>query len=50
METVLQNTKESITDIGVQLAGKYLTFALDEEEFAIEILKVRACYEISVAT
>ncbi len=31
----------SVSELGVQLAGKYLTFLLDEEEFGIEILKVQ---------
>ena len=30
----------AVEEIGERLAGKYLTFKLDQEEFAIEILKV----------
>lgn len=40
MSTVKGKSETEIISIGKQLAGKYLTFALDKEEFAIEILKV----------
>lgn len=34
------NTTDNIDSIGTKLAGKYLTFALNNEEYAIEILRV----------
>jgi purine-binding chemotaxis protein CheW len=34
-------TAEQPTDLGEQLAGKYLTFQLADEEYGLEILKVR---------
>lgn len=40
----------NITDIGLQLAGKYLTFALDNEEYAIEILKVNQIIRLQEIT
>jgi purine-binding chemotaxis protein CheW len=36
--------------IGVYLAGKYLTFALDKEEYAIEILKVNQIIRLQQIT
>lgn len=33
-------TSATSSNIGTELAGKYLTFTLDKEEYAIEILKV----------
>ena len=36
MSTVLETT-----EIGTNLAGKYLTFTLGNEEYGLEILKVR---------
>jgi purine-binding chemotaxis protein CheW len=40
MNTALEKQQDTVHEIGAQLAGKYLTFALDKEEYAIEILKV----------
>jgi purine-binding chemotaxis protein CheW len=37
-ETMVGN---SVGELGMQLAGKYLTFMLDDEEYGIEILKVQ---------
>ena len=34
-------TNGSCSDVGTALAGKYLTFKLGREEYALEILKVR---------
>ncbi|MDA3835911.1 MAG: chemotaxis protein CheW, partial [Spirochaetales bacterium] len=31
----------TLAEVGTQLAGKYLTFALGSEEYGLEILKVR---------
>jgi purine-binding chemotaxis protein CheW len=36
-----QTTLEPITAAGANLAGKYLTFALQRESYGIEVLKVR---------
>ncbi len=43
MEAVLENAvtdKAALEDVG-SLGGKYLTFMLDDEEYGLEILKVR---------
>ncbi len=40
MEAVLERPTTR-TDAGLDLGGKYLTFMLDDEEYGIEILKVR---------
>jgi purine-binding chemotaxis protein CheW len=37
-------------EIGLQLAGKYLTFTLDKEEYAIEILKVNQIIRLQEIT
>lgn len=37
-------------EIGAKLAGKYLTFALDKEEYAIEILKVNQIIRLQPIT
>jgi purine-binding chemotaxis protein CheW len=42
--------KENGSDIGLRLAGKYLTFALDKEEYAIEILKVNQIIRLQEIT
>ncbi len=41
MATVTQNTKSTDTDLSQTLGGKYLTFKLGEEEYGVQILKVR---------
>jgi purine-binding chemotaxis protein CheW len=38
------------SDIGIQLAGKYLTFLLGEEEFGLEILKVQEIIQMQKVT
>ncbi len=46
METTMEpatriNNTESTTEIARDLSGKYLTFMLDQEEYGLEILKIR---------
>lgn len=43
MQSVLERPveHEAASDTGVELGGKYLTFLLDDEEYGLEILKVR---------
>jgi len=38
------------TDVGMQLAGKYLTFKLAEEEYGLEILKVQEIIQMQSVT
>jgi purine-binding chemotaxis protein CheW len=38
------------TDVGLQLAGKYLTFRLAEEEYGLEILKVQEIIQMQAVT
>jgi purine-binding chemotaxis protein CheW len=38
------------SDVGVQLAGKYLTFKLAEEEYGLEILKVQEIIQMQAVT
>jgi purine-binding chemotaxis protein CheW len=49
MSTVV-DTSEKKSDIGETLAGKHLTFLLDKEEFAIEILKVNQIIRLQEIT
>ncbi|MBD3420481.1 MAG: chemotaxis protein CheW [Chitinivibrionales bacterium] len=39
-----------VTDVGEQLAGKYLTFLLSAEEYGIEILKVQEIIQMQKVT
>jgi len=45
-----KNTDYITQEIGQQLAGKYLTFALDKEEYAIEILRVNQIIRLQEIT
>lgn len=36
-----QDMNSQVTELGLELAGKYLTFGLAEEEYGLEILRVR---------
>jgi hypothetical protein len=47
MNNVIEEQKSLDQKIGMRLAGKYLTFALDKEEYAIEILKVNTMTTVS---
>jgi purine-binding chemotaxis protein CheW len=38
------------SDVGIQLAGKYLTFRLAEEEYGLEILKVQEIIQMQAVT
>ena len=38
------------SDVGAQLAGKYLTFKLAEEEYGLEILKVQEIIQMQAVT
>lgn len=43
-------SSQSNTDIGLRLSGKYLTFALNNEEYGIEILKVNQIIRLQEIT
>jgi purine-binding chemotaxis protein CheW len=45
-----EEKKSAVAEFGVQFAGKYLTFALDNEEYGIEILKVNQIIRLQVIT
>lgn len=40
-KTYVEKEPESIVGLGARLAGKYMTFKLSDEEYGLEILKVR---------
>jgi purine-binding chemotaxis protein CheW len=46
----LKNTAETKSDVGDQLAGKYLTFKVSEEEYGLEILKVQEIIQMQTVT
>jgi purine-binding chemotaxis protein CheW len=52
----MSNTNESVAtvaeknEVGEQLAGKYLTFKLAEEEYGLEILKVQEIIQMQAVT
>ena len=50
MNSITEKQKDPGLDIGMNLAGKYLTFALDKEEYAIEILKVNQIIRLQQIT
>jgi purine-binding chemotaxis protein CheW len=50
MESTMEKQESAGRDIGGKLAGKYLTFALDKEEYAIEILKVNQIIRLQEIT
>jgi purine-binding chemotaxis protein CheW len=50
MNDVVENQKCTDENIGLLLAGKYLTFALGNEEYAIEILKVNQIIRLQQIT
>jgi purine-binding chemotaxis protein CheW len=45
-----QPVTSTITDVGQQLAGKYLTFRLADEEYGLEILKVQEIIQMQAVT
>ncbi len=48
--TEATDQKAEISEVGEQLAGKYLTFLLGEEEYGIEILKVQEIIQMQKVT
>lgn len=42
--------EESMADLGTRLAGKYLTFILAEEDYAVDILKVQEIIQMQKVT
>ena len=50
MNSIIDKETDSDQEIGKKLAGKYLTFALDKEEYAIEILKVNQIIRLQEIT
>lgn len=47
---VVENVNTQISEVGKQLAGKYLTFKLAEEEYGLEILKVESIIQMQEIT
>jgi len=50
MRTETTTHTEGLRELGIKLAGKYLIFALDKEEYAIEILKVNQIIRLQLIT
>ncbi|HEX2955497.1 MAG TPA: chemotaxis protein CheW [Chitinispirillaceae bacterium] len=50
MRTETTSHTENLRELGIKLAGKYLIFALDKEEYAIEILKVNQIIRLQLIT
>lgn len=50
MEDTLEMAQKDTTDLGSRLAGKYLTFLLADEEYAVEILKVQEIIQMQKVT
>lgn len=50
MAKLIEKQDQSITDLGINLAGKYLTFILEEEEYGVEILKVQEIIQMQKVT
>lgn len=49
--TEIKGTLENdISELGLKLAGKYLTFLLNDEEYAVEILKVQEIIQMQKVT
>lgn len=47
---VEQQGSAFVNEVGIQLAGKYLTFRLAEEEYGLEILKVQEIIQMQAVT
>jgi len=45
-----QINSQGVSDVGLQLAGKYLTFRLANEEYGLEILKVQEIIQMQTVT
>lgn len=50
MTQTLQSTETDVNELGLKLAGKYLTFLLDNEDYAVEILKVQEIIQMQKVT
>lgn len=50
MPEILEEIQEGILDLGLKLSGKYLTFLLADEEYAVEILKVQEIIQMQKVT
>jgi purine-binding chemotaxis protein CheW len=50
MKTEATTHTDGLRELGIKLAGKYLIFALDKEEYAIEILKVNQIIRLQLIT
>lgn len=50
MTQTLQSTETNVNELGLKLAGKYLTFLLDNEDYAVEILKVQEIIQMQKVT
>lgn len=45
-----KNAEAEKSDLGIQLAGKYLTFRVAQEEYGLEILKVQEIIQMQAVT
>ncbi len=50
MADIIEHVQETIVALGEKLAGKYLTFLLADEEYAVEILKVQEIIQMQKVT
>ncbi len=50
MSQSIEQTTGSVSELGIRLAGKYLTFVLGEEEYGVEILKVQEIIQMQKVT
>lgn len=50
MAELVEAATSTVTEVGEQLAGKYLTFKLAEEEYGLEILKVQEIIQMQEVT
>lgn len=50
MATMEQKSQGSASELGIQLAGKYLTFRLSDEEYGLQILKVQEIIRMQTVT
>ncbi len=50
MSQSTEQTTGSVSELGIRLAGKYLTFVLGDEEYGVEILKVQEIIQMQKVT
>lgn len=50
MTSVQESSQTEVNELGIKLAGKYLTFLLENEEYAVEILKVQEIIQMQKVT